>query len=242
MTLSFPAELGFFFLPLIWVLLLVQNIVPASESASVYHSCPAMQAVNSSKANNAGTCDESSCSQHTDCPAPLYCCPSSCGKSCVQPLVIPYIKLPSNSSHASCPPPSSIPCRVKMDDDGNDEKELSCLDYSSMCQAGTRCCENSCSYGDCLSTADSTPCFTASRMAQTSNSSLGGLLGVYVPQCTTQGLFRAIQCHQHYCWCVDTRSGRPLSDLMTFERVSMLKCAGEGRWEGGKGGGAAIWL
>ena len=221
-TFSLPVSLHFRFLPpLIWVLL--PPFVPAPESTNVYYSCPAVKAGDSSKSD---AC-ESSCSQHTDCPNPLYCCSGSCSKSCVAPQLIPYIELPSNSSRDSCPPPSSIPCMVR-DKDDEDVQESSCLNDSSICQADARCCENSCSHGDCLSTADPTPCFTASLVAQTSNSSQEGLLGVYVPRCTTQGLFRFIQCHQHYCWCVDTHSGRPLSDLVAFEMVSLLKCAGKG--------------
>lgn len=177
---------------------------------SVYYSCPAVRPSKTPESCNAN------CRSHSDCSSPLQCCYDGCGYSCTQPSHIPYIHLPSSSAAGGCPSPNLVPCA---------KASGSCLDEGYSCNGDSRCCENSCSGAVCLSTVDSTPCFTAVGIALLSNSSQE-LLGRYKPLCTTQGLFRGIQCHEHYCWCVEVQSGRPLSDIVPFEQADVLECAG----------------
>lgn len=52
------------------------------------------------------------------------------------------------------------------------------------------------------------------------------MLGAYRPHCDQDGLFTEIQCHEHYCWCVETDTGRPTSDMVPFENSDDLPCTG----------------
>ena len=189
-------------------------IVGCSIISTVYYTCPVVE-----PNENPEDC-VTTCESHSDCSSPLYCCYDGCGYSCSQPSRIPYIRLESYSNEDACPSPSEVPCADMADGLG------SCLNDDYSCDEGSICCENACSSALCLSTADSTPCFTAVKMAISSNSSTG-LLGTYEPRCTTQGLFRAIQCYENYCWCVDTKTGEPLSDIVPFQLAHVLECTGE---------------
>ena len=184
-----------------------------STQENIYYSCPAIRPTNSPE-----NC-KTNCQSHSDCSSSLHCCYDGCGYSCIQPTRIPYIQLPSPSAADGCPSPSSVPCAKTT------SSNVSCMDDGNSCSSSNMCCENSCSEAVCLSTVDSTPCFSATEIVLLSNSSLE-LLGSYKPLCTTQGLFRGIQCHEHYCWCVETQSGKPLSDIVPFERADVLECAG----------------
>ena len=52
------------------------------------------------------------------------------------------------------------------------------------------------------------------------------LYGSYKPQCTSEGQFRQVQCHAHFCWCVESDTGVPVSDIVPFEQASVLTCTG----------------
>ena len=69
-----------------------------------------------------------------------------------------------------------------------------------------------------------TPCLSARELLLGNRSR--PLLGAYTPQCDGGGSFRGIQCHEHYCWCVENVTGRPITDMVPFEKVGSLKCSG----------------
>lgn len=132
----------------------------------------------------------------------------------MQPHSIPYIDI-SSSYVEECPDSSDVPCA---------QAQGSCREEEFMCEEGEMCCDNDCASALCISTTLGSPCFTAVQLAASTNTSK--LLGRYKPQCTTQGLFREIQCHAHYCWCVVSQSGVPVSDIVPFEQANVLACAG----------------
>jgi hypothetical protein len=52
------------------------------------------------------------------------------------------------------------------------------------------------------------------------------MLGQFIPKCNEQdGSFLGLQCFSHYCWCVDTASGEPTSDMRESGNLGDLECA-----------------
>ena len=177
---------------------------------SEYYSCPATFPGSSSECT-------ANCLLHSECndSPTTKCCYNGCGYSCMHPHRIPFIDL-SSAHPTECPDEGDVPCL---------ETVGSCQEEEFACEEGVEmCCDNSCGISVCISTELDTPCFTAAKIAQTSNTS--DLMGSYRPQCTSRGLFREIQCHAHFCWCVVSDSGVPLSDIVPFEQANVLACAG----------------
>ncbi len=183
-----------------------------ADSDTAFYSCPAVR-------TGASTADcSANCLLHSHCGGPpeSKCCYNGCGYSCMRPHPIPYIDL-SSARVTACPDASEVPC---LDTMGSCRREeFACEDDEDLC------CDNGCASAVCISTELDSPCVTAVEMALAANTS--ELLGSYRPQCNSQGLFRGIQCHAHYCWCVESSSGEPISDIVPFERTNELACAGE---------------
>ena len=179
----------------------------SSDAQTTFHSCPAV------RAGTTTDCD-AECLLHGDCPSHLKCCYNGCGYSCMQPHAIPFIDI-SSSYVKTCPDNSDVPCL---------EARGSCQEEDFLCDEGEMCCDNDCATSICISTKPDSPCFTAVQLAVSTNAS--NMFGRYKPQCTTQGLFREIQCHAHFCWCVESQSGVPVSDIVPFEQANVLACAG----------------
>ena len=158
------------------------------------------------------------CLVHSECTSPFKCCYNGCANSCVQPHRIPYIDI-STASSKGCPGTSDVPCA---------KTQGSCRDEGFNCGEDEVCCDNDCSSAVCIPKEDSTPCFAAVNVAlSAASNSSNGRLGAYRPLCTTEGYFREIQCHSHYCWCVESLTGRPTTDIVPFEQLNTLSCAGK---------------
>ena len=73
------------------------------------------------------------------------------------------------------------------------------------CGSGKLCCSNGCGVV-CKTGIVPTPlCPAVKSKAQNMSS---GLVGAYIPQCEESGDFSQIQCHEGYCWCVDSQTGK----------------------------------
>ncbi|XP_054722733.1 SPARC-related modular calcium-binding protein 1-like [Uloborus diversus] len=59
-------------------------------------------------------------------------------------------------------------------------------------------------------------CVSARRTAM-DNHRANPSAGIYVPECTSEGLYARAQCHKspQYCWCVQPRTGRPIKGTAT---------------------------
>ena len=152
----------------------------------------------------AGICSEE-CSSDDDCNNDQKCCSNGCGHTCMDPIPIPFIAPPRK-----CPETKDNECDVPE-----------CTD---SCENSKLCCENGCNSLVCVDgILPLYPCTT------TVNNLTGGeLLGRFVPQCNEEnGNFRALQCSSHHCWCVDTASGEPTSDMRESGSVGELECSSE---------------
>lgn len=158
------------------------------------------------------------CLLHSECSSSLKCCYNGCGYSCMTAHTIPYIDI-SSSYITECPAPSDMPCA---------DVRGSCREEGAGfgCQVGEMCCDTDCGSALCMSSVLESPCFVAVAVALSPNSTQLTVEG-YRPQCTSQGNFRQIQCHAHYCWCVNPDSGVPLSDIVPFQQANVLACAGK---------------
>ena len=147
----------------------------------------------------------SSCNSDSDCDADQKCCVNGCGAhNCMTPVTIPHV-----APTRECPEEQEpVICDAQECTD-------SCDDPQKLC------CQNSC--GSRLCVDGELPSFPCTN---TVNSLTGGaLLGQYVPQCNVEdGTFRLLQCWENYCWCVDSMTGEPTSDMKQSERVSELEC------------------
>ncbi len=163
-------------------------------------SCPPMDS------SVAGLCAET-CSDDTECQSGQKCCSNGCGHSCARAEPIPYVPSPD-----TCPERDTLPglCDVP-----------SC--EKTGCSDGLFCCPNPCGSMVCVEgVTEQMPCFVIQQ--KVGNSSL---LGRYVPKCDpSTGKFQALQCHSHYCWCVDPASGKPQSALVNSTELGALECTG----------------
>ena len=169
----------------------------------LFFSCPVLEG------DVVGICSEE-CSSDSDCNGGQKCCSNGCGHTCMDRIPIPFVapsrECPDYYEHALC-----------------DVQECtdSCADPRKLC------CQNTCRSQVCIDgDLPQSPC------AATVNSLTGGaLLGQYVPQCNEDnGTFKTLQCSSHYCWCVDSQSGEPTSDMKDSGDVGELDCTRE--WEG----------
>ena len=164
-----------------------------------FYSCPVLDD------DTVGLCSEE-CSSDTDCKSYHKCCSNGCGHSCIDPIMIPFV-----------PPPRSCPDYYEHALCDVQECTGSCADPRKLC------CQNTC--GSQVCTTGELPAFPCS--ATTSSLTGGALLGQYIPQCSDDGLFRSLQCSSHYCWCVDSQTGEPTSDMKENGHVNELECGGE---------------
>ena len=165
---------------------------------SVYYSCPVTEGL-------AGICAEE-CSNDSDCNTPQKCCYNSCGHTCTDPTPIPYIAPP-----LECPDFSNEPviCDIRECNDSTD------------CADGRLCCQNPC--GSLVCSPGSPPPYPCTA---TVNSMNGALLGGFVPKCGNgDGTFLALQCFSHYCWCVQSDTGVPVSNMVLSSEVGYLECS-----------------
>lgn len=194
---------------------------------------------------------QADCLLHSECPSHLRCCYNGCGYSCMEPHQIPYIDLAPAYSN-QCPPPEDVPCleweeeeeweeqweeeESDSEEDGDSDGSESSEEWAGSCRGDEEeegegcdpdelCCDNDCGSSVCVGRVPDQPCLAA--VALTLNASSPQLYGRYRPLCTLQGLFREIQCHAHFCWCVEPTTGEPLSDTVPFEQANVLACASE---------------
>ena len=122
-------------------------------------------------------------------------------------VAIPYVPPPME-----CPEQDSLPGICDLP---------SCM--HTGCEDDQKCCVNPCGSTICVpAIPPPKPCLAAK---ETLGDSPG--LGAYVPQCNdSDGSFQRLQCHSHYCWCVDMTTGTPVSDLTLSENVGDLSCTG----------------
>ena len=154
----------------------------------------------------AGICSEE-CGSDDDCNSDQKCCSNGCGHTCMDPVSIPYMAPPRE-----CPEEDEGPVLC----DGQECTTDSC-DNSQLC------CENSC--GSRLCVDGVLPPYPCTRTID--GMSGGDMLGSFIPRCREEdGSFLALQCFSHYCWCVDTASGEPTSDMVESGSVGALECSG----------------
>lgn len=86
----------------------------------------------------------------------------------------------------------------------------SCVEECSSdrpCDNNLLCCSNGCGRS-CMSGMTVAPLCPALRGQS------GGGIGAFIPQCEDDGSFSSIQCwgSTGYCWCVESTSGRPVTE------------------------------
>ena len=95
-----------------------------------------------------------------------------------------------------CPAPQDGFCRTTS----------TCSSHRECLGAGQICCNVSCGGRSCV---DGDPLSCRVIRSRQLNS---GLLGAFTPSCNSDGTFNRTQCHELYCWCVESATGRPTSD------------------------------
>lgn len=173
---------------------------------NVFYSCPAIR-----EGEEAGIC-VAECTKDSECLSETKCCYTGCGYSCMTPETISYVPLPFLEE---CPDSSDVPCALTGG---------SCADTKFNCdEEKSLCCENDCASAVCVSRVGPAPCRIARKIVKENNETM---LGSYRPQCDFDGHFREIQCHEHYCWCVDIYTGKPNTDHVAVESLDSLSCSG----------------
>ena len=172
-----------------------------------FYSCPPLTG------DTAGICVQE-CTDDSNCSDSKRCCSNGCGMTCQTPVAIPYVVL---TEAASCPPTNEVPCVKRIGG--------SCRDPAYPCGDGWMCCDNDCTSAACMRVSELQPCLKARSIVR--GNATTPLLGAYSPRCDADGRFRELQCLERYCWCVDNVTGRPLSDMVAYDDLGKLKCAGE---------------
>jgi len=122
---------------------------------------------------------------------------------------------PDNSDEVNCSQPfmnvqtltPDINTRCPALQDGFCHATNSCSTHRDCRAAGQICCNGLCGGQRCVE-GEALTC----REVRARQLSLG-LLGAFIPTCRSDdGTFNQTQCHELYCWCVDTVSGQPTSD------------------------------
>ena len=187
----------------VWVKLDIPSFPPSLPrlfpAEDVILSCPPIQP------GIGGTCVEE-CSGDDECDEGERCCFNGCGHTCQTALVIPYYDPPLvcpviDSLFAAC----VLECNLD-DNSGCDEDELCC-----RTSCGTICSEGVIPDPLCPVLLERLPV---------------SVIGAYIPQCDDNDSFSAVQCHEStgYCWCVNTKTGRPVSDLYPREVLPNCSC------------------
>ena len=167
-----------------------------------FYSCPEIPQ------DMVGICSDE-CTDDSDCENETKCCSNGCGHVCKVPVRIPYYDPP-----LECP-----------DLSGNQNAgicEEDCSDNTECTNEGELCCSNGCG------TACMEAVLVSPRCSAVRDQVLNGtaLIGPYIPQCEDDGNFSPTQCwgSTGSCWCVDTQSGEPVSDMIRFKEP---QCASE---------------
>lgn len=163
--------------------------------AAQFYSCPPVDP------DAGGICSEE-CSADSDCSDEARCCPNGCGRTCTNPITIPY-----HSPALICP-------ELPEDTIGI------CSEECNNCREGELCCSNGCGHA-CTLGVSPTPLCSSVRESVLNSS----LIGSFAPQCEKDGSFSSVQCHSStgYCWCVATDTGKPVTDLAT--RFTQPQCS-----------------
>ena len=165
----------------------------------MFFSCPPLES------DVAGACAEM-CSGDSDCENGQKCCSNGCGHSCRDPMSIPYISPP-----LTCPERDTLTgiCDMPPCEESN-------------CPKGSFCCENPCGGKMCAEGVR-----RCSAIQQQMANTTDHLFGAFEPQCnSTTGKFQSVQCHSHYCWCVNPDDGKPTSEVVLSEKMKELDCTG----------------
>ena len=48
--------------------------------------------------------------------------------------------------------------------------------------------------------------------------------GAFLPSCDDDGYFKGMQCHEGYCWCVDSRGKEAVDTRKQFEKPECSRC------------------
>ena len=90
---------------------------------------------------------------------------------------------------------------------------VGCTADSVCSNDGDLCCSNGCGT-QC--TPGETPYPLCPLIKERASGDSTSLVGAYIPQCQDDGNFSPVQCHGStgYCWCVNVRTGVPISDLV----------------------------
>ena len=161
-----------------------------------------------------GLCAEL-CTTDASCTAGLICCPNGCGRSCLEPDHIPYYDIPRQCPDSGDGDLTTGSCVFT---------NASCL-TSDECDDGELCCQSGCGRRCTRSVVPSQPCFAVDDELVFSGRPPAG---TYIPSCDADsGVFVPVQCHPStgYCWCVNTRTGRPNSGL--YARGVRPNCTSE---------------
>ena len=81
------------------------------------------------------------------------------------------------------------------------------------------CCANGCGHSCIVGVTVAPLCPALARQQY-------GAIGAFIPECESDGSFSATQCWGSigYCWCVDTVTGRPISEGMRGEPGCTGQC------------------
>ena len=134
------------------------------------------------------------CTINRDCPENTTCCPHGCGYACAKTIIVPY----------QTPP---LICPV--------ESGILCLECNNECsEAGEICCATKDCVYSCTKAVIPSPLCSYMR----EKASVSSKAEEYVPECKEDGSFLEQQCYGStgQCWCADSSSGKPTSELFRF--------------------------
>ncbi len=169
--------------------MLITPLPPAPPAPREFLQCPLPMGE-----TQFGVCVQE-CSSDRNCSAGMLCCSNGCGNTCQRGDSIPYYDIPF-----TCPAVTDFVSICLFDED-------SCI-ADNECDSDEVCCPDGCGSVCEEPVESSTPCLSI-RDALDSTDEL--LVGVFRPNCLSDGSFSSIQCHGSSCWCVHTQTGLPLS-------------------------------
>ena len=156
-------------------------------------------------------CSDGTCIRQSEvCDTILDCRDGSDARNCGTPFANVYYL-----THQDVP----LACPDMLDTLGT------CTDDCDRtnCNDGNICCESSCGQ-TCTAGTPRTPLCPSVQ----SQNERTGLLGRFIPRCNQDGSFLEVQCHEHYCWCVNVLTGDPVSDGIEGEEPQCggFRCEG----------------
>ncbi|XP_033634885.1 uncharacterized protein LOC117296122 isoform X1 [Asterias rubens] len=129
------------------------------------------------------------CDDDSGCADEKKCCANGCGRTCLEPIILPEPVIPKLGECPIVEPSSGFGICVQECDNDNG------------CSGEKKCCSNGCG-NTCMDPLlpEVKGCKAIREEVLSSRR-----LGAFIPDCTEEGLYVPLQCHGStgYCWCVN---------------------------------------